>query len=232
VSVALLLSQLPISSFAATEWEYPELTVTPRSSERVEREAKVEAAASMLQHWTWILPAASTLTAGIFQLAQPNPEKDPDHQAALTGIGMGAGWLIGTWILQRSYHPYTSGLAEISTLPNKTTREQLTRERIAEQNLEAAATLASRLKWISVVSNAATSAYLISNAQPDSAAKVASGVSLLLSFTPLIFSHHWNTVWQQQQDYKKRIFGPIAYGTVIPTSSNAVVPALALQWNL
>ena len=231
--VTLALIHPAMASAAETtkssDWEYPELAVSPRASERLEREAKLEGADRRTEHWALQLSAAGTLVSGFLGLAQPDRSKDPERQAAWVGIGAGSAWLIGTWLLSTHYTPYATGASEVAAMPAKSTREQLARERAAEQAIEAAARTGTRLKWLSFLSNGMASAYMVSNSRNDSAAKVAAIGSLVLSATPLVFTHHWNDVARQQQDYKKRIFGPVA-GISATAFSDGIRPVFAMQW--
>jgi hypothetical protein len=227
---AVLSSSAVGAETQATEWEYPELSVSPRASERLEREAVLEKSKGSSRHWAVQLSAATTLAGGVLQFAQPDSRRDPDKQAAWTGVGVGGAWLIATWLLGSHYTPYTSDSAEVAAIPAKSMREQLVRERTSEQAIENAARMGTRLKWMSFLSNGFASGYMLSKARDDSAAKVVALGSLITSLTPLVFPYHWNDVAYQQQDYKKRIFGPIAVFSVSP--SGELAPAFAMQWKL
>ena len=112
-------------------------------------------------------------------------------------------------------------------------REQLARERVAEEAIENAARIAKRLRWLSVLSNLATAGYLAGNAQDGSLAKTVDVVALGLAFTPVIFPSRWIQVARAQEDYKKKIFGPITQITPstiwVRTSVASASPALGLQ---
>ena len=216
------------------DWEYPELLVTPRASERLEREAKIDARKSWKVYWPLQVSALGTLSAGVMQLSGTDPSSDPDKKAAFTGIGVGAGWLVATWLLAENYRPYASGVEEIAALPKASQRDQLTRERIAEEAIENASSMARRLRWLSVLSNFATAAYMAGNAQDGSLAKTVDVVAVGLAFTPMIFPSRWISVARAQEDYKKKIFGPITQiipSTVwIRTSVASASPGLGLQF--
>jgi hypothetical protein len=214
----------------APSWEYPELVVTPRASARLDREAELEKKRPISRHWAIQVSAATTLASGLMQFAQPNRSADPDRQAAWTGVGVGGAWLLATWLLGSQYTPYQSGAAEVSTLPSNSMRDQLARERAAEEAIHSAARTGTQLKWLSFLSNGAASIYLASQARDESAARVTALLSIATSLTPLIFSHHWNEVSNQQTDYKKRIFGPVAGLSAAP--SGELVPVVGMQWRL
>lgn len=213
------------------DWDYPELLVTPKASERLEREAKLESRGQFRYYWPIQVPAMATLAAAGLMFGGTDAKKDPDKQAALTGLGVGSGWLVATWLLSSQYRPYAGGVEEISAMPKGSPREQLARERAAEESIEEAARLGTRLRWLSLLTNLGASAYMASNAQSESAAQIGDIVSIALAFTPVIFTPRWNRIDREQQDYKKRIFAPLASTTLIRTSASSVSPALALTWS-
>ncbi len=213
------------------DWDYPELLVTPKASDRIEREAKLESRGQFRYYWPIQVPAMATLAASALMFGSTDARKDPDKQAALTGMGVGGGWLVATWLLSSQYRPYAGGVEEIAALPKGTPREQLARERAAEEAIEEAARLGTRLRWLSLLTNLGASAYMATNAESKSAAQIGDVVSMALAFTPVIFTPRWNRISREQQDYKKRIFSPLASTTLIRTSASSVSPALALTWS-
>ncbi len=230
ICLAIAGSALAAEPQRSGEWDYPELAVSPRASERLEREARGETTSGRSRHWAIQISSSATLLSGILSLAQPDRGRDPDLKGAWTGVGVGGAWLAATWLISTQYTPYASGMAETSVMPNKSMRDQLARERAAEQAIDGAARMGSRMRWLSVISNGLASAYVTANAREGSVAQVVAIGSLVASLTPIVFPHHWNDVAQQQQDYKKRIFGPVAGITRV--SSGELVPVLAMQWKL
>lgn len=188
---------------AQKEWDYPELMVTPRASDRIEREAKLEARRQFQYYWPIQVPAMATLASAALMLGGTDTKKDPDKQAALTGFGVGGGWLLATWLLSSQYRPYGSGVEEISALPKGSPREQLARERAAEEAIEEASRLGTRLRWLSLITNLGASASMASNAESKSMAQIGDVISMALAFTPVIFTPRWNRLAREQQDYKK-----------------------------
>ena len=227
---AILL--LANSAHAASngDFDYPELLVTPRASERLATEAAKEPSS----RWTSQLPiqasALTTLVAGIAQLASPDSSKDPSGVSGLAGVTVGGAWLVTTFALEALYQPYTSAVHELSALPAKTPREQLIRERYAEEAIHSASRLAWRLKWLSVLTNLGTNVYMATQARGGSFELVADGVAAAFSFAPLIFRSHWQDVQDEQESYKKRIYAPIASVTVLrePGTGN-VAPGAVLS---
>ena len=217
---SLLAIGTPGLAADSTDFQYPELSVTPRASERLEREAQHEGASA----WTNLIPfyvsGAVTLSAGVVQLNNYSLTRDSDGRSGYAGIAVGGAWLVGMAVTAATYFPYVAGAADIAPMPSKTEREQLYRERLAEEDLDAPARLIKRLAWISTISNLATNAYMLSQAAGGSISIPADIVGLAASLTPLIFQSYWVEVAREQNDYKKRIFGSWA-----PVASAAFVEA-------
>lgn len=213
-SAVLILTLAAPSAFSAeTELEYPELLVVPRASARLEMEAKREEARAWNQHIPIQVSALATFTAGVLNMKSPDPSKDPDGKAGLGGVLVGAGWIGATLAMSAWYRPYLTSWKELGTPTasgSKSTREQLTRERLSEEALESPARLGKRLIWISTLTNFGVSAYMASKATSSSMEQIASLVSCAAAFTPLIFKYRWQDVASDHQQYKKRIYGPVA----------------------
>lgn len=233
VMTALLLSSTSGVALAAQggDFDYPELLVTPRASARLATEAANEPAS----RWTSQLPiqvsALSTLVAGISVLSNPDPSKDPNGVVGVAGVAVGGAWLAATLALEAFYQPYIPAEREVSALPANTPREQLVRERAAEESINSASRLACRLKWLSVITNLGANVYMASQAKSSSFGQVASGVAAALAFTPVIFGSHWNEVAEEQENYKKRIYAPIASATVFrePSTGNIAPGAVMMM---
>ena len=210
-------------------FEYPELLVTPRATERLEMEAKQELGRRWTLHLPYQLPGLVTFTAGLMQSSYTDLGKDPDKSSAMAGIVVGGGWLVATTILALSSTPYTDAWAEVQALPKGSRREQLMRERMAEEAIGKQARLASRLKWLSVLSNAGAGIYMVAKSQSDSFGRLMDGAAILVALTPILFKHTWIDVYSQQESYKKRIYGPVAQaGWTLAEVGGKVAPAVAL----
>jgi hypothetical protein len=207
-------------------YDYPELSVVPRASARIESEAQSESGRSWNTYLPIQLSAAVTLAAGCMSM-------DPaSNYPGIVGIIAGGSWLATTTILALAYRPYESGWNEISALPKGTTREQLTRERAAEASIRSAASLGTKLRWISFATNLVSSAYML--AATKSASGPVIGVQLAaaaFSLTPILFRFHWHDVADDQQDYKKRVYAPVASPTFfVDPVTHDLTPGVALSW--
>jgi hypothetical protein len=229
--VGLVMGQS--SAWAAQEehFDYPELSVVPRASDRIQMEADKEDES----RWTTFLPlqvsALATLGSGIASL------QARDRSYGLSGVGVGAGWLAITTILSLSYRPYTSALNELPTKKG-TVREQLTRERAAEEEIQRIASLGEKLKWISVLTELGASFYMLSSDDPSLTSsnsmispKTIAAASAVLALTPLFFRFHWSEVRSQQAEYKKKIYGPVAGATLLQDpSTKQLTPGFSVSF--
>ena len=202
------------------EFEYPELEVTPSASERLKIEAKTESSRAWTGHIPTQVSALITLLASVQALNDPGSSKDKAsggtpkvHFIGLAGSIISLGWLGATAGLSASYRPYTSGLHELKNTSAGSKREKLSRERLAEESLEAPATLARRLKWLAVASNVGLGTLIFATAGNDMT-KVMGGLAAGVGFAPLVFPEQWEDVGNAHNDYKKRIYGPTANATI------------------
>lgn len=194
--------------FAEEKSDYPELQVSPRASERLALESEYEHDRPYKFQMPITYASAATLFTAL--TLDTDTGRDPDRHARMTGTIVGAGWLALNMYMAYSYRAYSSANQKISILPSKTAREQLVKERMAEEELNHLGRIGRTMKWGSFATNLLSSAYMASNAKRNSNSKVYSGLAVVTSFLPLIFSNHFETVAAEQQQYKKKIFGTIS----------------------
>jgi len=238
---ALLLTSLFIMTstfnFALCEekskeltFEYPELMVVPKASARLDMEAKAE----RKDRWTNLMPmqisAVSTILAGLVQLKDVDGNKDPDRYSPWAGIAVGSAWLGTTLWLNHSYSIFNRADSLIEKLPEGTKREQLTKERLAEENLERIHSLGNKMRWTSFVTNAAVSGYMVGKAKKDSLAILTGVVAIISSSLPVIFDHSWVTPYNEQQKYKKKIYAPIVMAGPMISPQMTFAPGVNLNW--
>ena len=210
-------------------WDYPELSVSPRASERVEREAKLEARRGLDEFWQIGVPGLFNLTSGILALGATDLADDPKKSGAWSSIAIGGTWVAAAAIIPALYNPYTHGAEEISKMPRTTQREQLSRERAAEESIAAAAQAGRVLKWLAFASNLYGSIQLVSRTQSGSPAQIGGMVGIGAAFAPVVFEHRWMRVAREQKDYKKRIFSPLAGLRAVPLTTRDGA-GLSLSW--
>lgn len=215
----------------AGEFDYPELMVTPRASERIQSEAAKEPSS----RWTTLVPhqisALSTLTAGIIQKAgDETTVKNMD--SGMVGIAAGSALLATTFAIEALYAPYAAAAREISSMPAKTPREQLIRERAAEEAIRSASKMAWRLKWLSVLANVGVNGYMATQAQGSTLPQTIDILAAVAAFAPVVFGNNAQDVYREQESYKKRIYAPIAALTVMrEPGTGASAPGAALRFS-
>lgn len=196
-------------------FEYPELMVTPKASERLVIEYNRENRRGVWEHLPMEVSALSTAIAGTFQLFDYNKDKDPDGYSPYVGLITGAFWMgVGAY-MGEVYRPYRRSVAELKKLPSANAREQLMRERLAEESIYNIEQLATKMVWASFATNLGASVYMISKAEDKSAALVASSISAVLSFAPVLFPHPWREAGEYHREYKKKIYRPIASAALL-----------------
>ncbi|MBL6990577.1 MAG: hypothetical protein ISR65_12400 [Bacteriovoracaceae bacterium] len=231
------------------ELSYPELNVTPRASERLRLEAINERRKSMGVYRPIQISALMTMIAGISTLGNTkvdpdwdknNPGKsNPNKIFPYVGIGVGLTWIAGTYLMGKSYYrPYQRRYGQIKNntkLKGKSVlskRLMLLKERMAEEAISDAASVGVRLVWMSIISNAVASGLMASAAEKDSVGQILSGLSVAISFAPLIFSNRWRKVYWNHQKYKKRIYAPVASGTILfDPVTKKTYPGVMVAWN-
>lgn len=231
-TVLLGLFGLVLSSGLSAQtvnFDYPELMVTPKASERLVIEYNRENRRGMWEHLPMEISAVSTAVAGAFQLFDYNKDKDPDGYSPYVGLITGGFWLgVGAY-MGEIYRPYMRSVQELKKLPATNQREQLMRERLAEEAIYSIEQLGTKMVWASFATNFAASVYMVSKAEDKSAALVASSISAVLSFAPVLFPHPWREAGEYHREYKKKIYRPIASAAVLyDQNSGNYVPGMQL----
>lgn len=201
-------------------YQYPELLVVPKASQRLTTLANQENKTRYSTHFVLQAPAFFTLMAGASAMSM---KEGQSKEAAAIASGIGLGWLLGTAGLSAMYSPYRSGQQEIAGLGDKTQEQSLAKERRAEEALYFPAYLMRRVQYISAVTNFAGAIAIISLPEENDKVKALAGVAALTAFLPLVFEHPWITHYDQQQEYKKKIYGPVAELTLLPEESREKV---------
>jgi hypothetical protein len=238
--LALLFSVHATGAEVPAAFEYPELTVVPKASERVAMEASRERDQKWRVHAPILFPATMTILSGASLLVNgtrtdSNGDSSSFKAAPYAAMGVGlAWWAITLGVVQRQ-EIYQDAATEVAKIQLKNQKDQLLRERLSEEAIRRASTLASELRWISVFSNLGANAYVLASSPSKAASNFFAAGAILSSFTPLIFTHRWNRTESIHEDYKKRIYGPLTGVPVLaPTvlsDSNGLQhsPGFALQ---
>lgn len=230
----VLMFVLPVFAMGAEEdrLSYPELEVTPRATERVQMEARKEARGRWFVHLP--IQASSVLTLLAANMAekkdyvQGSDAEDFDDRVENANY-VGGAWLFTSALLAMTYKPYKSGFRELREIKVDSKRDELTRERIAEEILYRPARIAQAMKWLSAVSQFYISVSLMDNATKDSQA--IAGIAALGALSPLFFEHPWIANAENHKLYKKKIYGPIAGPTLLQESDGKFAMGYGLQYS-
>ncbi|MCM0605855.1 MAG: hypothetical protein KA715_07160 [Xanthomonadaceae bacterium] len=189
--------------------EYPELQVTPRATERLAMEAKSEDSSRMTRWIPFQVSALTSITTGLIYAGNRSFNKDAQGVFTWPAVSMGAAWLITTTFLSQSYHPYSKANEKVSGMSKQSKREQLIAERIAEEEIIAASSLAKKLTWLSVITNFVPNMIYITNAEGinSTTLAIAGGIGAVFSLAPIVFRSSYITTAHQHQEYKKKIYG-------------------------
>jgi hypothetical protein len=230
----LLLNALCFGIVKAESTEYPELLVSPKASERLMLEASKEPGSKISTHLPTSSTAAVTLMVGLIHSSTAKA-KDPEHLGSKFAIAVGGGWIAANALLGLFYHPYLDAWNEVKVMPDDSTGKKIAKERIAEEAFKRSARVGRFLNYSSFASNFAASGYMVFKADRETLSFPLSIVSVFASFTPLFFNHRWDQVWDEQYQYKKKIYGPVARIEVVPFITNQkgktqVSPALGFSY--
>jgi hypothetical protein len=233
----LLITVLTANAIAAeTSFEYPELSVVPRATERLQTEVARERTQGWKSQLPFLVPAAVTTASGLVMLGTgTKTDTDPGNAGAQyapwAGIGVGAAWLAVSLVVLNQSSIYEEGVTSVAALPKATQRDQLARERRAEEVIFHAGSIARRLKWLSVASQLGTGAFMAVSAKKDTLGLYMGLASAATAFTPVIFPHTWERTESLHREYKKRIYAPVLGATLLSDpNGRAVSPGLLLAF--
>ena len=129
------------------------------------------------------------------------------------------------------YKPYRSAYYQTKKMKVVSKRDQLIKERLAEQALQNAYSTARKIEHLSVWTNFAASAGILSQAEKNST-KIIAVMAGISSFFLTYFLTDGKQLTSRHEKYKKKIYGPIARGDIIfNKQTNSLAPALKLSYN-
>ena len=224
LSVTLALLSWSGVTAASEGFPYPELEVTPLASQRLKMEAQQENDAAYSNYRAIQAAASATMIAGILSLNDESPVQDDNgrdmsYWAGVVGISSGGAWLgLTTW-LSMSYRPQRGGYQQVKRLPKNGAKKRLARERLAEEQLQANATFARRLDRVAAVTNFLAAGFIVGSTENLTTQLVGVG-AIALSFAPLAIDGSYIKAYDHHEQYKKRIYGPIAQSTILWDHAN------------
>lgn len=216
----LLLSTTSLTGFAA-DYDYPELMVSPRATERLKLELDKEALSGFFSNQPGAQMAyALTLVNGALMMGNTNEVDDVDKNASKLGLVVGVVGLGSTLFMSAKYQPYRKGLENANRIKGKGKRAELARERLAEEAIHDAARLGKRLDYIAAGSTLIANAYMFSVVQEDTLSEPLGILGMVTSIVPIVFGNYWSNVAKIQREYKKKVYGPIAFNSFLYDSAS------------
>jgi hypothetical protein len=222
---------------AETGFEYPELSVVPRATDRILMEAQKDREQRWKTHLPILVPALGNFVAGTSLLlngtrSDTHPSDTSSKVAPWIGMGMGLAWTALVLGVIQHQDFYQEGIQESSKVQGKSPREQLLRERLAEESIRRAGSLARKLKWMSSISNLGASAFMIAASKERSASGYLAIGAAASALVPFLFPIRWEKTEAIHEDYKKRIYSPVAGATLLPDPiARSWVPGVSLAFH-
>lgn len=233
--LSLIVGLISSTGFGAgtQNFRYPELHTVPKATATLGRAAKSEKKEALTQYLSVQAGAMASLLVGyrasqVTELVDGAETPSPASVLGYTAMGAGASVLAFTALLSAVSTPYRDGLKSVNAVKGTTKAAALERERLAEAALESAATLDRRVVWASSLLNGVLLAAIAGEANDDYL-RATAALGAAIAFAPLFFDTKAMRIWDQQQDYKKRIYGPIASVTFLE-GNKGLAPGLELAW--
>jgi hypothetical protein len=228
---ATIKSAVPFEDFKALD--YPELQVVPRASERLLIESQKNKDKGLFLLMPYVIPSLFTLSSGIvgaggLRDSLNSEDRESAQKGANASIGIGALSLgVAFWYVQADFYGETAG--QLRGLKGKDRRTELFKERMSEEAFERSNQHFSKAKWIFAVTHFLANASLAGKLQGDS--NVIPVLGMITAFAPLLMTTDYETNYQRQLDYKKRIYVPLTLMDIkYNTQSQAWVPQTSFVW--
>lgn len=213
--------------------DYPELQVVPRASERLLIESQKNKDKGIVLLLPYVIPSVFTLVSGAVATgglrdSLSASDRDDAQKGASAAIGIGALSLgIAYWYVQADQYGETAG--QLRGLKSKDRRTELFKERMSEEAFERSFQQFSKAKWIFAVSHFLANAALAGKIEGDN--NVIPVLGMVTAWAPLLFSTDYETNYQKQLDYKKRIYVPLTMMDIKYNSqTQAWVPQTSFVW--
>ncbi|MCO4753635.1 MAG: hypothetical protein KC478_04100 [Bacteriovoracaceae bacterium] len=231
--IALLIVTFSVLG-QAQEFSYPELNVVPRASDRIRMEVRSEEGQAWKSNLALQLSSFLTLTTGI--MAGSNLRDDDEkNYAPEVAMTVGAGWLVASVWASVKYRPYRNSFLKLRKKPYRSKRDKLTKERLAEEEINALSSMGRKIRWASATTNFAASLYLMDaiDDSTDEGKKVRglASISAVASLIPLFFPYRWETVASEQEKYKKKIYAPVSLSPALLKTNKGLINGLKVTWN-
>lgn len=214
--------------------DYPELQVVPRASERLLMEAEAERSNALYVNWQVTLASLATLASGVTSRGSyrsssaTQEEQDATNDVTTIATLVGASGLLAAVILPMT-NPYGASLQKIRTIRGNDKKAQLMRERLAEETLERQASLANLLRYATVGLGFVLNMNLSNRVAKEKT--LYPTTAAILSLLPLVFAPSQTLTWRKHQEYKRKIYTPVAgLGFNWNSQSASLEPQYILSW--
>lgn len=225
------LKSAPLEDFKALD--YPELQVVPRASERLTIESQKNKDKGIFLLMPYVIPSLFTLSSGAvasggLKDSLSLEDRDNAQTGANAAIGVGAFSLAAAyWYVQADYYGETVG--QLRALKSKDRRTELLKERLSEEAFERSYQHFSKAKWIFAITHFLANASLTGKLQGDS--NIIPVLGMLTAWAPILMSTDYETNYQRQLDYKKRIYVPLTFMDLkYNTQTQAWIPQTSFVW--
>lgn len=225
------VKSMPLEDFKSLD--YPELQVVPRASERLVLESQKNKDKGIFLLAPYVFPSLFTLGSGAMASGSLKDsltveDRETAQTAGNVSIGIGL-FSIATayWYVQADHYGETAG--QLRGLKSKDRRTELMKERISEEAFERSYQQFSKAKWIFAMTHFFANASLAGKLQGDN--NIIPVLGMIMAWAPLLMLPDYETNYQRQLDYKKRIYVPLTFMDMkYNTQTQAWVPQTSFVW--
>lgn len=224
----------------ALNLEYPELQVVPSAEDRLAQASKErQDSGFFMRNWQLLTPATMLLVSSLYvnsdntvdSLKYPNQDtlkEEEDKLKASTTLStlVGLSWIGLTYYWDKS-DVYGSSLTSIQKMPKSSRKQRLMRLRYAEEALKGRYDMMRKAKWLLGLSTVGLA--LSTSDQGTENSKAVASLAAITGLIPFLFKHSYETNYLNYQQYKNRIYGPVASAKFYMSSDNKVVPGVAMN---
>lgn len=205
---------LPNADDLLRNLDYPELQVVPRASERLVMEGEAERAAPYFVNWMISVPALATLSAvqmasGSYREDNPLTDREKSEADQIVNVArlIAGGGLVAGLALP-SLWGYRDGVEKMRAVKDKDKKSLLLRERLSEEYLEKQSSVMTMVRYGFAVANLGALGAVANNARSQE--KTYLYIAGVVGLLPILFTPRQIDAYRKQQEYKKKIYTPVA----------------------
>lgn len=217
----------------ADAFEYPELQVVPRATERLQMESARESDWSSSHLWPFYFSGLFTYytamthagaTESGASAAKITESANATKISQLLGLAT-----VGTAMYFTFSKPAGAGVEKLKYVKASGKRGILQKERMAEESLEDTANKIRKFNWISSFLNLGANAMVFSYAQ-DNTVRLYAVMGSIFAFFPVMFESPYVSAYEKQIEYKRKIYAPLPSAYINPDPNNAGA-GVSLTWS-